>query len=78
MYREEVFEDMKSNGRDLKTFYIWSPSGTGKSKFTKDLARKINMDVKSKAYTLTTKHVVRHMISLICNSSIRRKTRYNI
>ncbi len=21
MYREEVFEDMKSNGRDLKTFY---------------------------------------------------------
>ncbi len=35
MYREKVFEDMKSNGRDLKTFYISSPSG--KSKFAKDL-----------------------------------------
>ncbi len=23
--REEVFEDMKSNGRDLKTFYISGP-----------------------------------------------------
>ncbi len=36
MYREEVFEDMKSNALwDLKTFYISGPSGIGKSKFAK-------------------------------------------
>ncbi len=37
---KKCFEDMKSNGRDLKTFYISGPSGIGKSKFAKDLARK--------------------------------------
>lgn len=54
MYREEVFEDMKSNGRDLKTFYISGPSGIGKSKFAKDLARKINIkNGKSKNFVYT-------------------------
>ncbi len=40
MYREEVSEDMKSNGRDENIFYISGPSGIGKSKICKDLARK--------------------------------------
>ncbi len=37
---EEVFEDMKSNGRDLKTFYISNPSGIGKSKICKRFGKK--------------------------------------
>ncbi len=32
MYREEVFEDMKSNGRDLKHFIFQVRLGIGKSK----------------------------------------------
>ncbi len=35
MYREEVFEDMKSNGRKIWSIFISGPSGIGKSKFAK-------------------------------------------
>lgn len=44
MYQKEVFEEMQSKGRNLKTFYISGLSGVGKSKFAKDLARRININ----------------------------------
>ncbi len=66
MYREEVFEDMKSNGRDEHLYF--RSVRYCKSKFAKDLARKINIrNGKSKNFVYTaptTKHG-RHMISLI-------------
>ena len=43
MYQKEVFEDMQNNGRNLKTFFISGSSGLGKSRFAKDLARRINL-----------------------------------
>lgn len=44
MYQKEVFEDMQNNGRNLKTFFISGSSGLGKSRFAKDLARRININ----------------------------------
>jgi adenylate kinase family enzyme len=44
LYQQEVFDEMQSNGRNLKTFYISGLSGVGKSKFAKDLARRININ----------------------------------
>ena len=34
---------MQNNGRNLKTFFISGSSGLGKSRFAKDLARRINI-----------------------------------
>ncbi len=42
MYQKEVFEDMQNNGRNLKTFFTCVSSGLGKSRFAKDLARRIH------------------------------------
>ena len=57
MYQKTVFEDMQEKGRNLKTFYISGPSGIGKSRFAKDLARKININngkSKNSIYTAPT------------------------
>ncbi len=42
MYREEVFEDTKSNGRDGKHFIFLGPIGIGKIKFGKKILSKKN------------------------------------
>lgn len=43
MYQKNVFNEMQEHGRNLKTFYISGLSGVGKSRFAKDLAKRINL-----------------------------------
>jgi hypothetical protein len=43
MYQRDVFNEMQEQGRNFKTFYISGLSGVGKSRFAKDLARRINL-----------------------------------
>ena len=40
MYQKEVFEEMQSKGRNLKTFYISGLSGVGKIKICKRFGKK--------------------------------------
>ncbi len=50
MHQKEVFEDMQNNGRNLKNIFTSGSSGLGKSRFAKDLARRINI-INGKEYT---------------------------
>lgn len=57
MYQKTIFGEMQEKGRNLKTFYISGPSGIGKSRFAKDLARRININngkSKNSIYTAPT------------------------
>lgn len=57
MYQKTIFGEMQEKGRNLKTFYISGPSGMGKSRFAKDLARRININngkSKNSIYTAPT------------------------
>ncbi len=55
-YRSKVFEDMKSNGRDLKTFYILSSVVLVNQKFAKILQENTRNGESKCLYCSNSKH----------------------